>query len=959
MNSKSAVLTGIWLSPDRVEASIEPLLFHMLEPQQPHTELRQTVLEELTRRVKRKDVVLQYLGLRDVETDQDGAIPLHIVAPTQEQTPWREALLLRQSPCPIGFVFNTADYGRVAVVHEVFRQLPQTQKDVIRHYAALAARGKTHEQILTALRRREGGADRTRKLLQDARRRMQSLDRSVLFSHDGEIRVQVGSLSQTTKNLLREGLRGEYLFILPRHLFEAKTNYADIEFIVYLNFFIRHGVRTRVVGRRVQKEALQQLLKLTIFGVFDPQASEPPSLATLQHLYSVPDSATAALFRMCHEQYGVRQTPCTPSPILGIDDYIDFLCLHETGRPTLIPIRPPGVESTRTRLGTVRVLPQSNGAFDVRITQPHAKPMTKRLTAAPPARIVNTIPEAVRQAVQFATDRPRFGVMPLGTSHGFDPAGDLTSFVLWVNGTGILVDPSPEALSYLAQIGVAETDLLYVFLTHIHADHDGGLIEKLLSGSRTTIIASDVVFRLFIAKAKLVTGHDFQQEGLVGHIAANPGKIVRLEIAGEHLTLETRWNLHPIPTNGFKLTIADACFGYSGDTQYDPELIQQLLADGKLFSKQAHDLLYFFWTPEGVPQVDLLYHEAGIPPIHTDRHKLDHLPNVVKTRTALVHIADRDVPLGSLPHKPPLFVTHTLLPATPQSRQQVLLHALELVSYLYDVPRETLLGLLDMAKVRTFPAEAVVIHQGVLPRGEAPTFFVVSDGEVAVKDGRRLITTLIKGDSFGEWGISHQRGFRTANVVATRHTQLLEFDEAVYHWMVAKHPIIQERIGRIRSLLPKLQLAQSRVVQQTRQDPERVPSLIADMSPGQLSAFAVFSEIKQFAQGMAVVTEGDVADGFYILLSGHLMVQANGHIIGELSEGDVFGEVGLITGGLRTATVYVGSADAEVLFMSQHNFNALLHHVAAFSFGIRTIAEQRLELDYGLTDDRHLRDNQP
>jgi hypothetical protein len=38
----------------------------------------------------------------------------------------------------------------------------------------------------------------------------------------------------------------------------------------------------------------------------------------------------------------------------------------------------------------------------------------------------------------------------------------------------------------------------YVFLTHVHSDHDGGLIATLISGSRTTVIASDVVFRAFI-----------------------------------------------------------------------------------------------------------------------------------------------------------------------------------------------------------------------------------------------------------------------------------------------------------------------------------------------------------------------------------------------------------------------------------------------------------------------------
>ena len=39
-------------------------------------------------------------------------------------------------------------------------------------------------------------------------------------------------------------------------------------------------------------------------------------------------------------------------------------------------------------------------------------------------------------------------------------------------------------LAYLDQIGVAPVDVLYVFLTHVHAHDDGGLVEKLVSGAR-------------------------------------------------------------------------------------------------------------------------------------------------------------------------------------------------------------------------------------------------------------------------------------------------------------------------------------------------------------------------------------------------------------------------------------------------------------------------------------------
>ena len=155
--------------------------------------------------------------------------------------------------------------------------LTQEQQALIRRYAALTMHGRNHNRILATAQSGHAQNGHALTVLRDARRRVQILDPSVLFSPDGGLRVELGSLSQTTKNLLREGITGEYLFILPKHLFESKTNYADVEFLVYLNFFVRYGTRTRIVGTARQRDVLEHLLRLTIFGLFDPHADEQPS----------------------------------------------------------------------------------------------------------------------------------------------------------------------------------------------------------------------------------------------------------------------------------------------------------------------------------------------------------------------------------------------------------------------------------------------------------------------------------------------------------------------------------------------------------------------------------------------------------------------------------------------------------------------------------------------------------
>ena len=908
------------MSAESVQTPIETLVIDMLASNLPSRVLREAELEELRRGANLADVALEYLGLRTISVDGDGETPLRVVASLSPRDSWREALVLPEGDRPIGILINTADAGPLVLVHEVFDSFAEPEKGLVRRYAALAIRGESHEAIVAALRAGNVGESGFTQALSAVHRSVRSLDPTVLFSPDGSTRVQLGSLSRTTKDILREGIQGDHLFILPASLFEGKTNYADIEFLVYLNFFLRQKTRTRIVGTSRQRHVLYRLLTLTLFGLFDPAAPEPPSFEKLAEAYGVGSRETYHFLRTAHELYGARRDGSPGSPLLGIDDYVDFVALDSA--TIVIPL--PSAE--------VRVAPAGRG-FDVHITQPDGRSSEKQLEVGTPPRLLRPIPTELREAIQFASDRPRFGVTPLGTSHGFDATGDFTSFIIWVDSKGILVDPSSEALAYLDQIGIAPLDVPYVFLTHVHADHDGGLVEKLVSGSQTKVIASDPVFRAFVEKARLVTGHDFEQERLVTHISANPGTRVRIEVGGDFAQLETRWNLHPIPTNGFKLTFGGRTLGYSGDTQYDPAMLEDLRRRGKLAGAHFEDLMYFFWTPDGEPTVDLLYHEAGIPPIHTDKEALRALPDAITGRMALVHIADGDVPRGFAPGKPRLFATQVLLPPTPRSRQRVLLETMRPVAYLYDMPSDTLETLLHGAEIVTHFPDEVIIRKGPVAPGEPMHFQIIADGRVSVRDGHRVITTLGKADTFGEWGMSHQRGIRAADVVADRPTQTIRLSEEQYHWLVGKHPVIQERVSKIRSLLPRLQLAQERVRLKAALEPG-ARSVIEHMTSSQLSSFAIFSRIKEFTQGHHILVEGDEADGFYILLSGHLAVGTESRFIGELSEGDVFGELGLLEGATREANVTVVSVDAEVLFMSTRSFQDLLHTVPGFAGGI-------------------------
>jgi CRP-like cAMP-binding protein len=911
-----------------VRDPITGLLLELLAPNQPNPGLREALVEELGRPAKRLDVVLDYLGLRRAESGIEGTAAVVLVAPKAGPDPWHETLVTPGGDCPLGLVLATSDRGRVILVHEVFGHLGEAEQDLVRRYAALVLAGHAHEAIIGRLERE---TEAFAAVLARARRHVQVLDPSVLWSADGMVRVQFGSPAQTTRNLLREGVEGEHLFVLPATFVEDRTNYADVEFIVYLNFFLRRGVRTRIAGAKRQRRALAELLTLTIFGMFDPQAREEPSFAEVRQRYGVPDQVTYDLFRLAHETFAVRAGSDSAASVLPADAYFAYTEFAENGE-TVVQAR--GGSEIRLRLLA--------GGCEARIVDASGHVTAKQLSVSPMRRVFGLIPDACLNAVRFATERPRFGVTPLGTSHGFDPVGEVTSFIVWINGKGILVDPSPEALIHLDRLGVAPVDVPYVLLTHVHADHDGGLLEKLLSGRRTMVIASDVVYRSLLEKMRLITGHDVERRGLVRHVAANPGQPMVIELVGESVWIDTRWNLHPIPTNGFKLRVGGRTFGYSGDTQYDPGRLAALHAEKRLTTDQYEALMHFFWTADGTPTVDLLYHEAGIPPIHTELAHLRALPPAVKARTRLVHVADRDVSPADGLAKPPPFTTHVLLPPTRATRERLLLETIRLVGYLYDTPLEVLRELLERATVLEWAPDEFIIRKGPVASGEPLHFFVVADGEAAVKDGRRLVAQLVKADSFGEWGISHQRGFRVADVVATSPCQCIRLGEAEYWWLVDRQPAVQERISRLRRLLPRLELAQQRA----RLRADRVSEgqgILEHLTTSQLTGFALFGETRTLLRGAVVVREGDPADAFYVLLSGHLQAAVDGRTVRELAEGDGFGEIALLQGGRRTATITVVSADADVLVMRRQDFDRMLVTMPAFAWGIWETATTREE----------------
>lgn len=104
------------------------------------------------------------------------------------------------------------------------------------------------------------------------------------------------------------------------------------------------------------------------------------------------------------------------------------------------------------------------------------------------------------------------------------------------------------------------------------------------------------------------------------------------------------------------------------------------------------------------------------------------------------------------------------------------------------------------------------------------------------------------------------------------------------------------------------------------------------LTQSELEQFLALGRLLQFTQNENICRVGDPGDAFYILVSGQVQVLLDfpRRILAVLQAGDYFGEMALLTGQSRTATV-MAIEDAEVLAFDRAAFQMLLdaHPLAA------------------------------
>lgn len=97
-----------------------------------------------------------------------------------------------------------------------------------------------------------------------------------------------------------------------------------------------------------------------------------------------------------------------------------------------------------------------------------------------------------------------------------------------------------------------------------------------------------------------------------------------------------------------------------------------------------------------------------------------------------------------------------------------------------------------------------------------------------------------------------------------------------------------------------------------------------------------------YPQGVALLREGSRDDGFFILLQGEVDVRHGAKTLETLKRGQFFGEIGMLAGVPRTATVTTGTP-VEALLIAGHDFKSLLRDTPTLALKVLEELAARLQ----------------
>lgn len=117
--------------------------------------------------------------------------------------------------------------------------------------------------------------------------------------------------------------------------------------------------------------------------------------------------------------------------------------------------------------------------------------------------------------------------------------------------------------------------------------------------------------------------------------------------------------------------------------------------------------------------------------------------------------------------------------------------------------------------------------------------------------------------------------------------------------------------------------------------------LFSDLEPEEIRLLADAMEERVFSAGERATTEGELGDGFYVVESGRATITVAGEPVGSLGAGDHFGEIALLMGAERSATI-IADGDLRCYGLAPSRFRTIVEAEPAIAFKLMQSMAQTL-----------------
>ena len=694
--------------------------------------------------------------------------------------------------------------------------------------------------------------------------------------------IQFRVPSNTVKSALRAKEEAAQFYVVTDQTFYNGANYISVTFPIFHNFFNCNFKRTYFlcVNERIS-EAVRTLIKEEIFG---------PTLLELKESGLTEKEAEEFYNELKTFVFKIKENNSFREAVLN--DYAEILKFKNN----YIKIRDVEIKRINDlELYEIKENGEKLGFVDLRNW------------------------EDITINEEFGLKEPgkdaEFGVYFFDPSTGFDPERLTSSFIVWIgNGKGMVVDPLTNLPQYLDKKRIRRNDIEYIFLSHIHSDHDDGVLEQLLSGKKIKILTTKLIFDSFVRKVSAITG--WNKEKILSLLSFEELKINEPFKLNDKCSIVVNYAFHSIPTCRFVITYNDVqknitkSISYSGDTNFNRAYVEKLLNEGKITKKRADAILGFIWDS------DLIIHDTG-GGIHTSLDELLKLPIEIQNKIIAIHI-------HSLPENSQIMQAQKgeeviLVKSDKIEQFKRMVRKLDETILLKNLTTEEKFEFIENSQIERFKKDELILKSG----NSGKKFYIIESGEVEVETNEGKKIYLGKGDYFGEMALLSEEKGRNANVYAKTDVELLSITEEKFLKFKDKIIEIYENILKNKPLLLKI-------------------PFFKVLSESEVNALASIFIEEKYKKGDYIIRYGEIGDKFYIVKFGVLNVigrdeNGNPKVINKLGVANTFGEIALIEKVKRTADVVVNSDYAIVIYIDSESFNNIIKLYPGISVGIDEI----------------------